>query len=50
MSGVTEENKIKNEYIRVSIGVDSIVDKIINNRLWWFDHILRKKRDRGGKL
>jgi len=34
MSRVTKEDKIRNEYVRDSIGVASEVDKIRENRLW----------------
>jgi len=33
MSGMSREDKIRNEYIRGSIGVAPIVDKIPENRL-----------------
>ena len=33
MSGVTSEDRIKNKYVRGSIGVASIVDKMRENRL-----------------
>ena len=33
MSGVTREDRIRNEYIRGNIGVASIVDKLRENRL-----------------
>jgi len=35
MSGVTREDRIQNEYVRGSIGVKSIVDKIRENRIRW---------------
>jgi len=35
MSGVTREDRIRNEYIRGSIGVAPIVDKRPKNRLRW---------------
>ena len=43
MSGVTREDKIRNEYIRGSIGVASIVDKMRENRLRWLGHVLRRE-------
>jgi hypothetical protein len=33
MSGVAREDRIRNEYVRVSIGVASIVDKMRKNIL-----------------
>jgi len=43
MSGVAGEDKIKNEYIRSSIGVASIVDEMRENRLKWLGRILRSE-------
>jgi len=40
-SGVTRKDKIRNEYIRGSIGVASIIDKIQDNRLMWFGYVLK---------
>jgi hypothetical protein len=36
ISGVTREERIKNEYVRDSVGVASIVDKMRENILRWF--------------
>eukprot|EP00102_Acyrthosiphon_pisum_P026090 XP_016663300.1 PREDICTED: uncharacterized protein LOC107884852 [Acyrthosiphon pisum] len=44
MSGVTREDRIRNEYIRDSIGVASIVDKMRENRLRWLGHVLRREK------
>lgn len=44
MSGVTKEDKIRNEYVmRGSIGIASIVDKMEENRLRWFARVMRQK-------
>jgi len=40
MSGVTREDRIRNEYVRGCIGVSSIVDKTRENRLRWFGHVM----------
>jgi hypothetical protein len=38
MSEVTRDYRIRDEYVRGSIGVASIEDKIRENRLGWFGH------------
>ena len=43
MSGVTREDRIRNEYIRGSLGVASIVGKLRENRLRWFGHVKRRE-------
>ncbi|XP_050534488.1 uncharacterized protein LOC126901782 [Daktulosphaira vitifoliae] len=43
MSGVTREDRIRNEHIRGSIDVTSIVDKMRENRLRWFGHVMRRE-------
>lgn len=35
MSGVTREDRIRNKYVRRSIRVELIVDKVNGNRLRW---------------
>ena len=50
MSGVTREDKIRNEYIRGSIGVASIVDKMRENRLRWLGHVLRREETEAVRL
>ncbi|KAL4104536.1 hypothetical protein QTP88_019831 [Uroleucon formosanum] len=44
MSGVTREDRIKNEYVRGSIGVASIVDKMRENRLRWLGHVMKREK------
>jgi len=43
MSEVTKEDRIKNEYVSGSIGVVPIVDKMRENRLKWFGHLMRRR-------
>ncbi|XP_050532668.1 uncharacterized protein LOC126900777 [Daktulosphaira vitifoliae] len=43
MSGMTRKDRIRNEHIRGSIGVASIADKMRENRLRWFGHVMRKE-------
>ena len=50
MSGVTREDKIRNEYIRGSIGVASIVDKMRENILRWLRHVLRREETEAVRL
>ena len=42
MCGVTWRDRLKNEYVRASVNVDSIVDKLAQSRLRWFGHLYRK--------
>lgn len=41
MYGKTRHDKIKNDKIRESVEVASIVEKMVENRLRWFGHIER---------
>jgi len=43
MSWVTREDRIRNEYVRGSVRVMSIVDKMRENRLRWFGHIMKRE-------
>ena len=36
---------MRNEYVRASVGVDSIEDKMAQGRLRWFGHVSRKGTD-----
>lgn len=40
--GVSEMDKIRNEYIKTSLGVTNIAGKIREKRLKWFGHIKRR--------
>ena len=42
MCGVTRRDRVRNEYIRGSVEVDSIEDKMAQNRLRWFGRVCRK--------
>jgi hypothetical protein len=42
MSGVTRENRIRNEYLKGSIGVRSIINKMRENILEWFGYVMRR--------
>jgi nonsense-mediated mRNA decay protein 3 len=41
MSGLTKEHRIRNEHVSGSIGIAYIVDKMRENRLKWFGHVMR---------
>lgn len=41
MYGHNRRNKIRNEDIRDNIGVASVVDKLRQERLRWFEHVKR---------
>jgi hypothetical protein len=42
MSGVTRMDRIRNEYIRGSLKVAPVSDKMRSNRLAWYGHVMRK--------
>jgi hypothetical protein len=42
MSDVTREDRIRNKYVRGSIGVILIVNKMRENRLRWFGNMMRQ--------
>jgi len=41
MNEVTREDRIRNEYVKGSIGEAPIVDKMRDNRLRWFKYVMR---------
>ena len=43
MCGYTRLDKIRNEIIRVRLGVASISDKIKEGRLRWYEHVKRRQ-------
>ena len=45
MCGVTRRDRVRNEYVRASVGVDSINDKLAQRRLSWFGHVSRKESE-----
>ena len=49
MSGVTRRDKIRNEYIRGSVKVGRIGNKIQESRMRWFGHLERRDEDYIGK-
>jgi len=43
MSEVIIEDRVRNEYVRGDIGVAFIMEKMIENRLRWFGHVMRRE-------
>jgi len=50
MNAVTRENRIKGEYVRGSICAASIVDKMREKRLRWFEHVMRREETKALKV
>jgi hypothetical protein len=44
MSGASRKDRIRNEYVRGSIGAASIMDKIRENIFRWFGHMMRREK------
>jgi hypothetical protein len=40
---VIREDRMKNEYVRISMGISSIVGMMRENRLRWFSHVIRRE-------
>ena len=49
MSGVTREDRIRNEYIRGSTKVVEISKKVQEGRLRWYGHLMRRENDHVGR-
>lgn len=49
MSGVTREDRIRNDYIRGSTKVVEISKKMQEGRLRWYGHLLRRDEDHAGR-
>ena len=47
--GVTRNNKIRNEYIRGTVKVERLGMKMKENRLRWYEHVMRRDQEYVGK-
>ena len=45
MCGVTRMDRIRNEYIRGSLKVAPVTEKLCGNRLSWYGHVLRRNEE-----
>ena len=45
MSGYTLKDRIRNDHIRVRVGVAPISEKMRNYRLRWYEHVQRRELD-----
>ncbi|XP_013178320.1 PREDICTED: uncharacterized protein LOC106125595 [Papilio xuthus] len=50
MCGVSRLDKIRNEFVRGSLGVRDIADKMQESRLRWYGHVRRRPPDYIGNL
>ncbi|XP_059047380.1 uncharacterized protein LOC131842831 [Achroia grisella] len=50
MCGITRLDKIRNEYVRGSLAVRDIAEKMQESRLRWYGHVKRKPPDYVGNL
>lgn len=49
MYGKTRRGRIENDNIKERVGVAPIVDKMVETRLRWFEHVERKPVDSASK-
>ena len=47
--GVTRKDKIRNKYMRGTVKIAKLGDKLWNSRLCWYGHIKRREEDYVGK-
>ena len=47
--GVTTKDKIRNEYVRGTLKIAKLGDKLRNARLCWYGHVKRREEDYVGK-
>jgi hypothetical protein len=45
MCGKTREDRIRNDNIRVNVGVVSMVENMVETSLRWFRHVLEVEED-----
>lgn len=41
----TRHDKIINDFIRESVGIEHILENMVENRLWWFENVKRRLVD-----
>lgn len=49
MYDVTRDNLIRNSFSRGSLGVRDISDKLLERRLGWYGHVVRRSEDYEGR-
>jgi hypothetical protein len=47
---MTKEDKIRNEYVRGSINVSTIVNKMRENKFRWFGHVMRQEETKAVRV
>jgi hypothetical protein len=47
---MTKNGRIRNEYVRSSIGVASIVENMRENRLRWFENVIKRKETKAVRV
>nr|XP_032520531.1 uncharacterized protein LOC116772442 [Danaus plexippus plexippus] len=50
MCGVTRADRIRNTFIRGSLGVRDVADKLQESRLRWYGHVARRPENYVGKI